>query len=872
MNVLLPLLTLVIVAINPDAPTEARYPGATEVFHCPFDAAWDRNFDQWPDEWTRYRGAGFPRYVKIQLSEQPTPAGQACLRIDLDGGAAAVYSPPIPAGPLHSYVLEGLLKTDGLEHDRAQLSLTLLNEKLQRLETFRSEKIADSRGWANLRLGPITPGNDNVRFATVGLHLEPESQADLTGSARFADVWLGRLPRIVLSLNSVHHVFDHAEAIEVTCELSGFADEDPPVVFRLEDAFGAKIAEQQRHVKTRLPAEGRPVPADRRSGQPSGPVGSVTWEPPVPGPGFYRVGVTIRDRNEVVHHRQVSLAVIERQPGQPGSEFGWSLPQGDRPLPLAELSELVAQAGIGWVKYPLWYDQETDQEQVQELIHLTERLAAQGVELVGLLHDPPEALRSRFPDLRSPAEIFTADPECWYPSLEWVMARMAIHVRWWQLGRDRDTGLVGYPKLAEKMAQVKGQLDKLCHDVNVGFGWEWMHPLPQAGSETPPWRFLSLSADPPLTEQELSVYLSSSGSPPVQRWVVLEPLSRERYSLSARVDDLVRRMISARIRGAEAVFVPDPFSTECGLMNDDGTAGELLLPWRTCALMLGGATYLGSIQMPGASQNHVFARPHDAVMVAWNDTPKQEVICLGSDVRQVDLWGRTAVPSRQGHRQVIEVGPLPTFVTGVDPKITRWRQEFSLAADRLPSMAGGGHVNSFRLKNTFGEGVSGNLHLIAPDLWELEPRRVEFRLARDGQLEQPFQIMLPYNATSGRHTLRVDFEVDADQTYRFSVYRRIDVGAGDVYIEVVTRLNDRKELEVEQHLINDALIPVSFRCHLFAPNRRRQKTQIIGLGHGRDVNTYRLPDGDQLIGKTLWLRAEQIDGARVLNYRFVAEG
>jgi hypothetical protein len=104
------------------------------------------------------------------------------------------------------------------------------------------------------------------------------------------------------------------------------------------------------------------------------------------------------------------------------------------------------------------------------------------------------------------------------------------------------------------------------------------------------------------------------------------------------------------------------------------------------------------------------------------------------------------------------------------------------------------------------------------------------------------------------------------------VYRRIDVGSGDVYIEVVTRLNDRQELEVEQHLVNDAPAPVSFRCHLFAPNRRRQKTQIIGLGHGRDVNTYRLPDGDQLIGKTLWLRAEQIDGARVLNYRFVAEG
>ncbi len=866
------LLSLLIVAVNPDAPIEERYPGAAEIFHCPFDAPWDKNFDDWPDEWSRRRGRGFPHYVTIRICDDPTPAGSRCLRIDLDGGAAVAYSPVIRVTPLYTYVLEGWLQTEGLQHDEACFSLTLLNKKQRPLETHRSEKIQGSRGWKKLRLGPITPGNDNTCFAVVGLHLEPGSRADLTGSARFGDVWLGRLPRISLAANSVHHVFTDPEGVKITCNASGFPRKDPPVVFRLEDAFGARIAEERRHLKTTLALEDDELSPEDASDQPPCLIGSARWRPPVPGPGFYRVRVTMHGQDELVHERELTLAVIQENLGHPGNEFGWSLPQGDKPLPLAELSQLIGQAGIGWVKYPLWYDVKTSDEQIEELAQFCARLAVQGIQLVGLLHDPPESLRARFEDLGTPAEIFTADPKLWYPSLESVMNRIGTRVQWWQLGHDTDQGFVGYPKLSEKTAQIKAQLDRLSHDVNVGFGWGWMHQLPEAADGKPPWRFLALSADPPLTHQELSTYLSAARQDQVRRWVVLEPLSGGRYSLSARVADLVWRMMSARIHGAEGVFIPDPFSTDHGLMNDDGTAGELLLPWRTAALMLGGATYLGSIQLPQGSRNHVFARFDDAVMLVWNNKPTEEVIHLGPDLRQVDLWGRTAVPRTQGDRHVIEVGPLPTFVAGIDPGIIRWRQSVCLDSRRIPNVAGMRHQNRLRLKNSFEKGLSGHLALVLPDTWQVSPQRTEFRLAPGEPLVEDFQITLPSRAESGRHTIRVDFELEADGTRRFSAYRHVDVGSDDVYIEVVTLLNDRGELEVEQHLVNDTGAPISFRCQLLAPNRRRQTARIIGLGQGRNVSTYRLPDGEQLTGKTLWLRAEQIGGPRVLNYRFVAEG
>ena len=63
-----------------------------------------------------------------------------------------------------------------------------------------------------------------------------------------------------------------------------------------------------------------------------------------------------------------------------------------------------------------------------------------------------------------------------------------------------------------------------------------------------------------------------------------------------------------------------------GIMNADGTPGELFLVWRTAALALAGAECLGSIQLPSGSRNLVFAHGEDAMMVVWSDHPADEAI------------------------------------------------------------------------------------------------------------------------------------------------------------------------------------------------------------------------------------------------------
>ncbi len=861
-------LALLIVAIDPDAPTETCYPGATTVFHCNFDASWDKNFDTWPDNWTRRRGRGYPHYVEIFISEEPSPRENRCLRIDLDGEGAVAYGPHVKVDPRYSYVLEGSLKTQGLKHDRAWLSLVLLDEHRRKLETFSSVPVRDVLEWKRFRLGPIVPSHNEVRWAVVGLHLEPGDRQDLVGSAMFDELWLGQLPRMSIELNSGHHVYRDPSQVEVICTASGFVGEDPAVRLFLEDVFGNRIAETEPPMELRAAGD---VPLFEQQTESEPPLsGRAVWKPPLPGPGFYRIWAVMQGHEAIVHRQAVTLAVVECQE-VPSGEFGWSLPNGGSPLTLQELAELLPQAGIAWAKFPLWYDEKTSEEDIARLVAFGEHLSSLGIELIGMLHDPPPELRSRYDKgaRLTAAEIFSPSPSAWSPSLEPVMMRFATQVRWWQLGNDKDTSFVGYPNLDRKIRQVKSQLDRIGLDVNLAMGWRWMNRSPQTGD--PPWKSLSLSASPPLTHQELEAYLNAARQPPSQQWIVLEPLAKTNYSLQSRANDLVRRMVSAKIHGAEAVFIPDPFDPACGLMNTDGTPGELFLPWRTTALLLSGADYVGSIQLPGGSQNRIFARGDSATMIVWNQEPVEEILYLGEHVQQVDLWSRRRTPQQQEHRQVIEAGPLPSFVTGVNLAITRWRQSCSFAEDRIPSVFGGRRRNVVQGRNDFDTGVAGQIKLVAPGAWSLRPDQTSFRLAQGERFQLPFEILLPYHATSGSQELRADFEVQADQIYRFSVYREIRVGLGDVYIECATRQNEAGELEIEQRFVNETANPVGFRCELFVPNRRRLRTQVVGLGQGQDVQTYRLRDGSELLGQTVWLRAEEIGGPRVLNYRFRAE-
>jgi hypothetical protein len=368
---------------------------------------------------------------------------------------------------------------------------------------------------------------------------------------------------------------------------------------------------------------------------------------------------------------------------------------------------------------------------------------------------------------------------------------------------------------------------------------------------------------------------ASSISTAYNRWVLLKPLAKTQHTPEQRGEDLVKRMVAAKMSGADAIFVQDVLDEEHGLLNPDGSPTLLYLPWRTTALALQGAKYLGSLQMPGGSRNFLFQREgrKDVVMFIWNDEPVTETIYLGeaTEFTAINLWGEQLhLPtSPETGQQQLSVGPMPLVIRGCSEPIARWRLAMQFETGRLAS-ATGVHRENILGRNTFAQGVSGTVTLNIPPEWDVEPRAFPLQAGRGESYRLPMQITLPPNATLGTERLALDVEIDADRKYRFRVYRPPQIGLGDVELSVIDRRLENGVLEIEQTLTNKTspLESLDFECSLFIPGSKRQKKLVTRQGAGQSLKLYYAPDADALKGQELWLRAEQINGRRVLNYRW----
>ena len=389
------VLPVLIVAIVGDAPRQGHLPEATQVFHCDFGRATDADYDDWPDGWTRRCGQRLPHYVAVKITpDASAPGGGHCLCADLDGGGAVAVTPAIAVRPGYEWVLDAFIKTDGLEHDQAFLSLTFLDDKRRPVDRRVSEAVGQTTPWKKIRLGPFSPTNDQVRWAVIAVHLEPpagEPQEDLKGSAQFADIWLGQLPRIMLSTGRPVNIVADGDPIQVACRVTRLTANDPRVTFALFDVQGERLAQQEVSLLAEASADRIPgkAPGDQAPGC------AATWQPPLAGPGFYRVEAAIRQPWGAVCRRTLSVAVIEPLPrGAPreagsGGPFGWSLPPSDKPLPPAKLLPWLSQAGVHWVKYPLWHDWPAGDRSWDDLSLLLDRLEHRGIFTVGVLDAPP---------------------------------------------------------------------------------------------------------------------------------------------------------------------------------------------------------------------------------------------------------------------------------------------------------------------------------------------------------------------------------------------------------------------------------------------------------------------------------------------------
>jgi hypothetical protein len=720
-----------------------------------------------------------------------------------------------------------------------------------------------------------------VRLAIITLVVDAGEHVDLKGKFSLCDVWLARFPRMSVTTNSPYNVYDNPKKVLVTCQLSGIREQDPDIRFELFDASRQKLDDNTLQLKGNLITEKLSrasdiINMDRTVDRPKGYEGSTTWQPPIKEYGFYQVIVSMQTAQGTFNRRPISIAVVPPDIERTSrGEFGWSLAGDDIPLSFDQLSMLLPRSGVSWVKLPVWYGA-SEAERGEKLVHFTEQLAAMDIDVVGVLDHPPADLDfgKEIPRDASIADLLSnVDSSVWLPSLDEVLTRLSLRVRWWQLGVDQDTSYAHFPNSEREIKKLREMLFRFGQDVSLGIGWPWLEAM--SNQYPPTWNFEQMSAEPQLTGDELANYLRLPTREGVSRWTLVQPLQRDDYDLETRTQDLVQQMISAKINGASAIFATRPFDDNTGLMTDVGSPGELLLPWRTTASLLSGTQFLGKIQLPGGSENRLFQAPDGTVvMVLWNQVPRQEIVYLGDNVEVIDVFGRSEPPVIKDRRHLLEVTVLPKFVTGLNGAVARMGMGAKLAEVDIPSVFEMAHGNSIEIANTFQQGIGGTIKIVGPEGWQIVPDKIDFKLAVGEKAKRPFQVYLPFDATSGTTPIRIDFDVAAEKPYRFSVYRDVNVGDDDIELELNTRLQEDGILVVEQRMLNRGRKPIDFKCLLFTPtaNRRQQRMQVFQLTNSWDTKTYNYVDGEELLGEELLLKVEEQGGMRrVLNHRITVE-
>ncbi|MDA7979335.1 MAG: hypothetical protein MPJ50_11280 [Pirellulales bacterium] len=862
------------------AAADATTAGSSSLlFFADFGQDADVNYDRWPDNWSRRKGSGYPHFVDAELT--PNPEGDVALCVSLDGGRFAAIGPEIAINPRFSYHFSTRVLNQA-HADAAFLAVTWLDAQHQPLGEVRSESALPGNSEQLLTVSPeVIPME--TRYAQPVLETVPGRLPDLDGKIWFDDVQVSSAPRITLSLSNIGnraHFFHANEAARVQIVVNGrFAEaDDVTVQVTLTDEVGDLV----------IPLKTFPVAPNQSAGaQPSNRAntsagGQDEFEtevdlPPL-GVGYYRLTASLLERGTKITSRRVAWVVVSDEDHRMKLDFAWSAENGAAPLTESQLVETATASGIGWLKYPVWMDPQ-DESGIARMAHFADELWSHDIRLVGLLNHPPNVVLEQMPEdaPRNAAGIFSLPVDVWYPHFLPTQRRIAMSVRRWQLSTDDDMSFVGYRNLPQRMTEVKAALDRLGHDVEMGIAWNWLYPFPKTEDTAPyptepPWSELSLSTSPPLSPAELSRYLAAgSSSEPrknqIKRWVNVLALPPKAAEVDVRATHLAKQIVAAKAFGASGVNLPRALSPKQGMIHEDGSPAELFLVWRTLASQLSGAEFLGSLRLPGGSQNLVFTRAGQALMVVWNDRSTSETIYLGSSPRQIDLWGRENAIDTVGDQQSFQVGQTPTIITDLSELIARFRIEVKLEREIVPAVFGRTFSNSIAWSNPFPYPIGGRVTFPTPPGWEVSSGTGEFHLPEGQSTSEAFYASFPHTAETGKQLLKLDFRVVADRDYRFSVYRDIEVGMAEIEWDVTTRIDPGGVLHIEHRLRNLSDRPYRVRAVLHSPNRQRRATPLLTVEPGINYHEVRIFDAHDLRGQTVRILLEEPGTNRFLNKR-----
>jgi hypothetical protein len=928
-------LLIVGICLIPTSPARAKDSGAERVQHWGFQRDSDHNFDQKPDGWKRRQDRQHPAYVEIRiaprsqetartaLAAQSTLAnwyhvwetGQLqstyipesppealsqlldktvldnCLEISMDGGAAELVGPIFPMENRYSYAMTAELSCENLNGHFAWIELHLLDQSQRIIQILSTEKLQGTTDWRRLVTEIASHPGGELHWGQIHLKVAPHNSTVLAGIARFDSINIYRMPRLSLSTPLKYHIARLGEEFEVLCKAMGIRQHDAHVIFELQDHLGQRLREHASDLEVTSSHGSRPTsqlasPAEKIKDNPEtlqrpphyvstrydhrSVDGQATWSLKLDKPGLYRVRVNLGAGTSESQQREILIGVLNELDDKVSGPFGWSLAAFDDRLSIDEVPELVSRFGASWLKLPVWFDP-ADALTADKLVALIERLQSLGTQVVGKLDQPPPSLKDTFGDNsdRLHAVSIFREPKDWEPALEPVLTRIGMKLPWFQIGGDTDFSFIGKSELAETVTGLRARMQTYSQELKLALNWTWLDPPPEATAA--PWNAVHYATFPQATAAELEQYIHHA-STNHQLWVSIDPLAGSQYRLIDRVRDLTSRMLAIKRSTVLAAFVSDPLRPELRLFTDEKKIGEMLIPWRELVYALGDTEYVGSIEMPAGSVNHVLTDQNETLMLIWNERECVEQVYLGDELRATDLFGRviemeTAQSDRGTLEQRIPVNAWPIIIRGVDRDLIGFQMAFELKFDSLSGSVITGQTIPVSITNTLPQSATGKVTIVSPSLLSGDKSEYPIQLSNSLTQLKLLPVFIRNDASAGAHRLRFDFDLISSKPYHFSIYRTTSLGAGEIELTWDVTRNAEGLTELRVQIRNESEETVAFDCKLFPQGKPYQRFRIHDSKPGITVQEIRLRLGDEAEGSEAWLRCEQVGTGRILNYR-----
>ena len=854
------------------------------IYRCLFDRISDaEDSDGFPDYWTRKtgieNGIPFPHHLDIGIVVNPSPFGDHAFRMNIEGGAAAVFSPKIPIRPGMCYTISTFVEATGLVFNEVSILAAFYdNDAAKPICTIESKKIRNTNGWQQLIIGPIPADMPNVKFLSVGLLVMPTARQDYGAKVNFTNVEIRESPNISLEMANDNHLFFTSREIFVRCHFHGLDPNQHAVRFILEDPFGRVIGQRDAELMIGNFPAGRFVVNPQNDQEVIH--GVATWQNlPIRFPGFYRIRVATPESyiqthrlppdqtfdDPLTHIEPLTFVVMPPGSYLPGGDFGWTL-DGWSPDEITKALPTLAQSGLSHLKLSAWISEDTSPQQRETLLNLCRELSNQRVRLIGLLSPVPKNVLAKIAPVQvNAASILGRDATFWGDSVQSSLLTLSLLIKDWQWTSDTDPSLIDMFFAPDGSMSPSGRnrfqaFHKLFDQEQFGFGigmtWNWYQDVPVEQLPIPNFT-LNFPLDSSITTEEAVTFLAGASSVPFRQSVSIAPLPADEYSLETRLTNFVQSLVLMKAAGMDTISLTAPKDEQTGVLRSDGTPNELYLSWRTTASFLSGGRFLGSITLPNRSRNYCFEQSgNQCVMVVWNDTATSdrhvlETLYLGNELHITNIWGRDIVPDQIGNNQTIEVTQTPVFISGVNLDVARFRLSMQTGVKEIPSTPNQTHVIPFSVRNNSALPMSIQITPEGPRAgdWTIEPASQSVNLESGLTANGSFDLTLLPRGDAGKRLFQYNVRMSGNNTVEFAVYDEMMVGNPDVSMEFISRLNERGDIEVIQTFVNNTENIYTYECRLIIPHRAPRKYRVTRQGFGRVEHVYTIERGQDLLDR-----------------------